>query len=75
MTQRVVRRRETAAGEFVTAEIESAGGGVDEFYELIIRGITNPIVVCITREAVGWIGEKLVDDDVPQRAAADGYCR
>jgi hypothetical protein len=30
-------------------------------------------MVCVTSEAVWWIREKLVDDDVAQRTAADGY--
>ena len=72
MTQSIGRCREAPSGEFVATQIDIASSGVHELDELVVRRVTNPVVVRVAGDAVGRIGEKFVDDDVAQRAAGDG---
>jgi hypothetical protein len=56
------------------AEVQIARGGVDEFDELVVRSVANAVVIGVAGQAVGWVGEDLVDHDVAQCAAADREC-
>jgi len=56
--------------KLVTAEIDIARGGVNQFDKLICRTVATAIVIGIARKAVGRIRKDLINHYVAERAAA-----